>query len=143
VSDLIYRFILAGLFLQLYPAIPGSTGVIKGLNYSLIFWFLRVVMGVISQWMMYTIPLNTHLYCMEAFDENGSKANALIRLKNLLKVNHVIAFGDNLNDMGMMKAADACYATANAIDEVKELATRVIGSCDEDGVALFIDQQPI
>jgi hypothetical protein len=64
VIDLVYGFVLAGLFLLLYPALPGSSGVLKGITYALILWFLRVVMSVISQWMMYTVPVNALLYSL-------------------------------------------------------------------------------
>jgi len=66
VFDLVYGFILAGLFLLLYPALPGQAGWVKGLTYGLLVWFFRVVMGVISQWMMYTVPANTLLYSLAA-----------------------------------------------------------------------------
>jgi hypothetical protein len=64
VIDLVYGFALAGLFLLLYPALPGGSGVVKGISYALILWFLRVVMSVISQWMMYTVPVNALLYSL-------------------------------------------------------------------------------
>ncbi|MBR3483736.1 MAG: HAD hydrolase family protein [Lachnospiraceae bacterium] len=38
----------------------------------------------------------------------------------------------------MFKAADECYAVANALDEVKQISTGVIGSNEEDAVAEFI-----
>lgn len=66
VIDLAYGFILAGLFLLLYPSLPGQAGWVKGLSYGLLVWFFRVVMGVISQWMMYTIPVETLLYSLGA-----------------------------------------------------------------------------
>jgi hypothetical protein len=66
VIDLAYGFILAGLFLLLYPSLPGQAGWIKGLAYGLIVWFFRVVMGVISQWMMYIVPVPTLFYTLAA-----------------------------------------------------------------------------
>ena len=62
VIDLVYGFVMAGIFLLLYPSLPGETGLVKGICYGLIIWFFRVVMSVISQWMMYQVPLNTLLY---------------------------------------------------------------------------------
>ena len=41
----------------------------------------------------------------------------------------------------MFELADEAYATANAVDELKEMATAVIGSCDEDGVARFLEER--
>jgi hypothetical protein len=62
--DLLYGFIMAGIFLLLYPSLPGESGLVKGICYGLIIWFFRVTMGVISQWMMYTVPVTTLLYSL-------------------------------------------------------------------------------
>ena len=40
----------------------------------------------------------------------------------------------------MFEISDECYATANAVKEVKELATDVIGDCNNDGVAYFLKE---
>jgi hypothetical protein len=64
--DLAYGFILAGLFLLLYQSLPGAGGLIKGIFFGLIAWFLRVVMSVASQWMMYKVPGKTLLYSLFA-----------------------------------------------------------------------------
>lgn len=37
--DLIYGFVMAGLFLLLYKSLPGETGILKGLSFGLILWF--------------------------------------------------------------------------------------------------------
>ena len=44
-------------------------------------------------------------------------------------------FGDSVNDLPMFKAADEAYAVSNALDELKNVATAVIGSNEEDAVA--------
>ncbi len=62
--DLLYGFMLAGLFLLLYRSLPGSTGLKKGVSFAVIVWFLRVVMGSASQWMMFTIPETALLYTL-------------------------------------------------------------------------------
>ena len=66
IIDLAYGFILAGLYLLLYPSLPGEGGLVKGICFALIVWFLRVVMRVVSQWMMYKVPLKTLLYALFA-----------------------------------------------------------------------------
>ena len=38
----------------------------------------------------------------------------------------------------MFRIADECYAMENAVDELKAIATGVIGSNEEDGVARFL-----
>jgi 5-amino-6-(5-phospho-D-ribitylamino)uracil phosphatase len=81
------------------------------------------------------------LYCLEVFDEKANKANALMRLKQMLQVDAITAFGDNHNDISMMHAADFCFAPENAVDEVKKIANGMIESCDNYGVARFIQQK--
>ncbi len=60
--DLVYGFVLAGVFLLLYQSLPGETGVVKGISFAIMVWLFRVVMAVVSQWMMYTIPVRSLLY---------------------------------------------------------------------------------
>ena len=64
--DVIYGFLLAGIFLMLYPSLPGGTGVLKGVSYAFMVWFFRVVMAAASQWMMFDIPPATLLYTAAA-----------------------------------------------------------------------------
>ncbi len=64
--DLAYGFLLAGLFLVLYGSLPGITGIIKGLSFAALTWFLRVVMYVASQWMALNVPGKTLLYSLAA-----------------------------------------------------------------------------
>jgi hypothetical protein len=60
--DLLYGFILAGLFLTLYCSLPGGSGIQKGTSFGLITWFLRVVMQAASAWVIFTVPEITLLY---------------------------------------------------------------------------------
>lgn len=76
---------------------------------------------------------------LELVPKHVSKANAILKLKEMLGADHVVAFGDAINDREMFEAADEAYAVANAVDELKEIATGVIGSNDEDGVAKFLN----
>ncbi len=62
IIDLLYGFIMAGLFLILYQSLPGETGVRKGISFAILAWFFRVLMSATSQWVMYTVPLKTLLY---------------------------------------------------------------------------------
>jgi len=58
----------------------------------------------------------------------------------------VISFGDAVNDIPMFEISDECYAVQNAVDELKAIATGVIGSNEEDGVARWLmdhDIQPV
>ena len=66
IIDLAYGFILVGLFLLVYASMPGESGLVKGISFALMLWFLRVVMSVASQWMMYIVPVRTLLYTLLA-----------------------------------------------------------------------------
>lgn len=77
---------------------------------------------------------------LEIMPKAASKANAVARLKELSGCGRVIAFGDGKNDIDMFEAADECYAVKNAHEELKQKATAVIGSNDEDGVAGWLAQ---
>jgi len=57
---------MAGVFLLLYNSLPGEIGLIKGISYAVMVWFFRVVMYVATQWVMFTVPLNTLLYSLVA-----------------------------------------------------------------------------
>jgi hypothetical protein len=66
VIDLVFGFIMVGIFLLLYDSLPGETGFIKGMSFAVMVWFFRVVMYVASQWMMFIVPLKTLVYSLGA-----------------------------------------------------------------------------
>ena len=68
----------------------------------------------------------------------ATKANGIQTLKELLFCDRIVAFGDGLNDMDMFKIADECYAVSNAVDELKAIATGIIDSNNNDGVAKWL-----
>lgn len=75
---------------------------------------------------------------LEIFAAGVSKAAAVSNLKERLKADRVVVFGDNLNDLPMMSVADCSVAVGNAFDEVKAAADVVIGPNYEDSVARYI-----
>jgi len=62
VIDLAYGFILMAAFLVLYKSLPGRVGLVKGMSFALLLWFLRVVMSAASQWIMLNMPVTALLY---------------------------------------------------------------------------------
>ena len=68
----------------------------------------------------------------------ASKANAIRKLKEMWHCSRVISFGDAVNDIPMFEISDECYAVENAVDELKAIATGVIGNNEEDGVAKWL-----
>lgn len=80
-------------------------------------------------------------YFLEAYSNKASKANGIKYLSKYIDYSKVICFGDNLNDIPMFELADEAYATANAAEGIKKIATSVIGSCDDNGVANFLEKR--
>lgn len=57
-----------------------------------------------------------------------------------IKPEEVVAFGDNLNDFGMLEYAGLSIATANARKEIKQLADLVIGPCSDASVLNYLEE---
>ncbi|MHC6178695.1 HAD family hydrolase [Clostridium sp. JNZ X4-2] len=77
-------------------------------------------------------------FWLEVTNPRGNKRQAAEFLKKYLKIDKLICFGDNLNDEPLFKIAQEKYAVENAYAQLKNLATEIIGSNDEDGVAQFL-----
>ena len=75
---------------------------------------------------------------LEVFSENASKYNGISFLREHFGFDEVVAFGDNLNDLSMFRAADVKIAVGNAKEELKAAADIVIGKNDSDGVAEWL-----
>ena len=89
---------------------------------------------------LYHDNTDTELALLEVYAPGCSKASAMTRLARQLQVERVVAFGDNLNDIAMLQAADHAVAVANAVPEVRELADEVIGRNIDDSVALYLQR---
>lgn len=78
----------------------------------------------------------------EAVSVNAGKDNGLKEVCRRLGVDisECVAFGDELNDMEMLKAAGLGVAMGNALDEVKKAADYVTDTCDNDGVAKVLER---
>lgn len=78
---------------------------------------------------------------LDIMASNINKGNALKLLSEKLGVelSEVIAFGDNYNDLEMLKYAGMSIAIKNAVEDVKLVARHVTKSNDESGIAYAID----
>lgn len=77
---------------------------------------------------------------LEVFSADASKANAVRKLKAATGADRIVAFGDNLNDIPLLRMADVAVAVDNAVDEVKAEADIIIGPNTADSVARFISE---
>ncbi len=75
---------------------------------------------------------------IEVYAPGVSKAAAVRRLAADCGADRIVAFGDNLNDLPMLAAADVAVAVENALPAVREAADIVIGPNTDDSVARFI-----
>ena len=73
-----------------------------------------------------------------------SKKTAIeVLLKNCypeISMKNVVAFGDNYNDIEMLKAVGLGVAVANAIEEVLQIANKITDTNKNDGVAKVIQE---
>ncbi len=76
---------------------------------------------------------------MECFGAESTKGKAIERLRKMTGARKIVAFGDNVNDIPMLRQADVAVAVGNAVPELKEVADIVIGPNTEDSVAQFIN----
>lgn len=75
---------------------------------------------------------------LEILPRGVSKAAAVAELKRILGCDRLICFGDGVNDIPMFELADECYAVGNAHEDLKRIATGVIGTNEDDGVARWL-----
>ena len=87
---------------------------------------------------IFQFDIYSHEPWLEIMPHTASKAHAILQLKEHYHCNKVVVFGDGANDIPMFHVADEGYAMKNAIDALKEIATAVIDSNENDGVAKWL-----
>ncbi|MGE5703461.1 MAG: HAD hydrolase family protein, partial [Clostridia bacterium] len=72
----------------------------------------------------------------------ASKENAVAYLieSQGFTMNDVMCFGDDFNDLGLFQSCGISIAMGNAIQELKEIATEITETNDNDGVALRLER---
>ena len=60
--DLLLGLVMAGIFILLRGSFPGGPVVGAAICFGLLAWFFRVLMNALSQWLMFNVPVTTHLY---------------------------------------------------------------------------------
>ncbi len=78
---------------------------------------------------------------IEINSREATKGNALKKLSEYLgcSANQTMAFGDDLNDISMLKEAGIGVAMGNAYEEVKKAADYITDDCNNSGVAKAIN----
>jgi hydroxymethylpyrimidine pyrophosphatase-like HAD family hydrolase len=74
---------------------------------------------------------------------DASKANAAKFIAQSLgfDLDEVLAFGDDYNDVELLRDCAVGVAVSNAVEDAKNAADYICGSNDEDGVAKWIEER--
>lgn len=83
---------------------------------------------------------NPETALMDVYTRGCSKASAVKDVAAHAGADRIVVFGDNLNDLPMMRVADLAVAVDNALPQVKEEADIVIGPNTLPSVARFIEK---
>lgn len=83
---------------------------------------------------------NPTFWFLEVFSEQSSKKLAVEFLKEEYQFKHVVGFGDNNNDFPLFDVCDVRVAVENATPKLKEAATHICASNDNDGVARWLEE---
>ncbi len=78
-------------------------------------------------------------WLIEIYSHTASKANGAKEVAEIIGAKKITAFGDNLNDIIMLKGADTAVAVENAVPEIKEIADVIIGTNNDDSVVRYIE----
>jgi Cof subfamily protein (haloacid dehalogenase superfamily) len=93
----------------------------------------------------YTITFQQELYqeeyLFEITNKQANKGNALLKLKDVFGIDKIISFGDSNSDISMFKASDECYIVKNGSNELKQYATGIIESNENNGVAKWLNEK--
>ena len=89
---------------------------------------------------VYQTDIYTNEQWLEIMPLEASKSNAIRQLQSMLNCENLIVFGDGKNDIDMFEIADEAYAVENAVSELKAVATGIIGSNENDGVAKYLQK---
>ncbi|ELC8442382.1 HAD family hydrolase [Clostridium perfringens] len=84
---------------------------------------------------------NEGAYFLDIYNKDASKANGIKFLADYVDHSKVITFGDGENDVPMFEIADECYALENASDDLKAIATGIIGNNNDDAVVKFLSER--
>jgi Cof subfamily protein (haloacid dehalogenase superfamily) len=79
---------------------------------------------------------------LEIFDPSVNKWEGIMHVARAHDISpeEIVAVGDDLNDLHMLRNAGLGVAMGNAHPEAKAAAKRIIGSNGEEGLALFLDE---
>jgi Cof subfamily protein (haloacid dehalogenase superfamily) len=96
-----------------------------------------------EQIVCHTLPLSAGgLEVLEIFDPAVNKWQGILHVaqRHGISPEQIVAVGDDVNDLPMIRSAGLGVAMGNAREAVKSVARRVIGSNAEEGLAEFLEE---
>ena len=87
------------------------------------------------------LGIEGHWYWLEINSSEAGKGNMMVEFAHRmnLKLEDFVVFGDNTNDLELMKLAGRSIAVKNACEEVKQLANEITESAENLGVVRYIE----
>ena len=91
---------------------------------------------LIKQWSEISKCSISGIHWIDFMAPGTNKGTALARLQEMfgITIHETLAFGDQINDIEMLKQAYFSYAMANACCDVKNAARFTCNACEKDGV---------
>jgi Cof subfamily protein (haloacid dehalogenase superfamily) len=82
------------------------------------------------------------LQVLEIFDPAVNKWQGVLHVarRHQIKPQEIVAIGDDINDVPMLRGAGLGVAMGNARPEIQAQAQRVIGSNTDEGLAIFLEE---
>jgi hypothetical protein len=79
---------------------------------------------------------------IEIFDPSVNKWQGILHVaeRHKIKPSEIIAIGDGINDLTMVKNAGLGVAMGNAHPDLLQCAAKIIGPNNEDGLAIFLEE---
>ncbi len=89
----------------------------------------------------YTI-VNSTPFFIEITKAGVNKGTGLMVMQKHLdvKTQDLFVFGDAMNDYEMFKVANNCICVENAVDQLKQIATEITESVEDNGVANYLNK---
>lgn len=85
-----------------------------------------------------TSPRDRRYSVLDITASIATKGNAVRRIASAAGLKRIVAFGDGPNDVSLFEEADEAYAVGEPPNELRALATEVLGDNDDDVVAEWL-----
>jgi 5-amino-6-(5-phospho-D-ribitylamino)uracil phosphatase len=83
-----------------------------------------------------------HVQVLEIFDPSVNKWEGILHVARRHRIlpEQIIAIGDDVNDIHMIRHAGLGVAMGNGREEIKAIAGRIIGANEDEGLAEFLEE---